>query len=108
VRETGRFSVYVIRLRPAVWGRRAMRERNPGRDPRKPCVYVGMTARTPEERLANHLSGRKGSRYVKAFGVALVPRLYARFNPMTYEQAKAMEVELARRLRNRGYAVWQN
>jgi hypothetical protein len=45
---------------------------------------------------------------VKAFGVALVPRLYARFNPMTYEQAKAMEVELARRLRNRGYAVWQN
>ena len=103
-----RFSVYVIRMRPAVWEKKALRERNPARDPRKPCVYVGMTSRTPQERFEDHRRGKKSGRYVKEFGLSLMPRLYARFNPMTYGDALKMEAELARRLRKRGYAVWQN
>src|SRR5688572_892492 len=98
VQDARRFNVYVIRLSPAVLSKKAFRDCNSNHDPRKPCVYVGMTSRTPEERLASHLEGKKASRYVKAFGIALIPRLYLRFNPMTYENAKAMEVEIARRL----------
>jgi hypothetical protein len=29
-------------------------ERNPNRNPKKPCMYVGMTGLKPEERFANH------------------------------------------------------
>jgi hypothetical protein len=44
---------------------------------------------------------------VYRYNDGLRPRLYAYHNPMTNEEAKTMEVEKARRLRNRGYAVWQ-
>jgi hypothetical protein len=37
----------------------------------------------------------------------LVPKLYAYANPMPYEAAREMEVELAIALRAGGYAVWQ-
>jgi len=102
------FSVYVIRLDGAVAEVRRFKEANPDRRLDKPCVYVGMTARKPEERFEQHRRGFKASRLVKRFGLSLIPRLYLRWNPMTYEQAKKKEVELARRLRKRGYGVWQN
>ena len=35
------------------------------------------------------------------------PALYAVYNPMPYEAAREMEVELAIGLREAGYAVWQ-
>src|SRR6266446_9295481 len=47
-------NVYVVLLDPAVGRLRAVRAANPKRDPKKPCVYVGMTGLTPEERFANH------------------------------------------------------
>ena len=37
----------------------------------------------------------------------LVPELYECYNPMPYEAAKEMEVELAIGLREAGYGVWQ-
>ena len=100
-------NVYVIRLRDEVLKDGKFREANPQHDPRKPCVYVGCTARDPEVRLAQHLEGYRSARLVRRFGVELIPRLYRHHNPMEYEKARAFEVELARRLRNRGYAVWQ-
>jgi len=103
-----RFSVYVIRLDGAVAEVRRFKEANPDRRLDKPCVYVGMTGRAPEERLEQHRRGFKASSLVKRFGLSLIPRLYLRWNPMTYEQAKKKEVELAQRLRKRGYGVWQN
>ena len=86
-------SVYVVYLR------------NPRGDGR-PGYYVGMTGLTPEERFRNHKSGRKAARVVKRFCERLVPRLYAHLNPMSYENAKAVEVWLADSLRKRGYEVF--
>ena len=103
-----RFNVYVVRLKKTILNSKRFREANPQHDPRKPCVYVGLTGRTPEERFAQHRAGYKAARYVTQHGVTLIKRLYERYNPMTYEEAAKMEVRLAERLRRRGYAVWQN
>jgi len=68
-----------------------------------------VTARvfTREERLRQHKDGYRSSRYVRKHGKHLRPGLYRRFNPMaTREEAVAMEQELARHLRNRGYPVY--
>jgi hypothetical protein len=100
-------NVYVIRLRSAVLQDRKFRETNPQHDPREPCVYVGSTARDPKVRFAQRLAGYRSARPARRFGLELIPRLYRRRNPMENEEARAFEVELARRLRKRGYAVWQ-
>src|SRR5436309_1109871 len=42
--------VYVVLLSPAAAQIRRVRSDNPGRDPQKPCLYVGLTGLTPEER----------------------------------------------------------
>ena len=68
-----------------------------------------VTARvfTREERLRQHKDGYRSSRYVRKHGKHLRPGLYRRFNPIaTREEADAMEQELARHLRNRGYPVY--
>jgi len=99
--------VYVVELDPAVLNLARFRKANPGRDMLKPCVYVGMTGLTPEARFAKHKAGVRASSYVQRFGLRLLPRLYAYANPMPYEAARDMEVELAIGLREEGYAVWQ-
>ena len=101
------YSVYVIELDPRVLNVRRFRAANPDRDITKPCVYVGMTGLTPEARFAKHRAGIRANRYVRDFGVRLLPRLYAYANPMPYEAAREMEVELAIALREEGYGVWQ-
>jgi hypothetical protein len=40
-------------------------------------------------------------------GIRLLPGLYAMYNPMPYEGARDMEVELGIALRELGYWVWQ-
>jgi len=73
----------------------------------KPCVYVGMTGLSPDERFDKHKAGIKANRFVERYGVRLLPELYEAFNPMPYRGAQEMEVELAIGLREEGYAVWQ-
>jgi predicted GIY-YIG superfamily endonuclease len=93
-----RYYVYVVELDDAV---------GPRRDPRYPSVYVGQSAVPPAERLRQHKDGYRSSRYVRKYGKHLRPKLYRHLNPMaTRDQAVAMEQELARRLRNRGYTVY--
>ncbi len=82
-----------------------MRAANPNRDPGKPCVYVGMTGLTPEERFANHKAGPKDAPLVRRFGIGLMPELYAHLNPMPFEAAAVMERDLAEDLRRSGYTV---
>jgi hypothetical protein len=101
-------NVYVIRLKDAVLRDRRFKGRNQNHRIGKPCVYVGMTHWTPQERFNQHRAGYKSSRYVKMYGHYLMPKHYSRLNPMTHAQAEKEEVALARRLRARGYAVWQN
>jgi hypothetical protein len=97
--------VYVVLLDPAVTRSRRVVAENPGRDPGKPCVYVGMSGLTPEERFANHKNGIKASSAVKRFGLQLMPELYAHLNPMPFEAAVQMEQDLAEDLRKLGYTV---
>jgi len=100
-------NVYVIELDPAILNIARFRNANPERDLLKPCVYVGMTGLTPEARFAKHKAGIRANRYVQRFGLRLLPELYAYANPMPYQAARDMEVELAIALREQGYAVWQ-
>jgi hypothetical protein len=98
-------NVYVVLLAAAAGRIRTVRAANPRRDPKKPCVYVGMTGLTPEERFANHQAGIKGASLVKRYGIRLLPELYAHLNPMPFEAAARMEVDLAEDLRWAGYTV---
>lgn len=101
------YRVYVIELRREVLERKKVADENADRREDKPCVYVGQTARTPEERFAQHLAGKRSSRIVREFGVKLKPRLYRNVGPFaTRAEAEAGEKKLAERLRRRGFAVW--
>ena len=100
-------NVYVIELSPEVLQHAKFRRANPDYDATKPCVYVGMTGLTPEQRFAKHKQGVRANAFVERYGTRLLPRLYAYANPMPYEAAREMEVELAIGLREEGYAVWQ-
>ena len=97
--------VYLVLLEPAVGKIPKIRSENPGRDPKKPCVYVGMTGLTPEERFANHKAGIKDAGVVKRHGIRLLPELYEHLNPMPFEAAAQMERDLAEDLRRVGYTV---
>ena len=48
-----------------------------------------------------------GSVQVNRFGLRLMPRMFKRLNPMTFDEACAMERRLVERLRRKGFAVWQ-
>ena len=98
-------SVYVVLLDPAVAKIRTVRLANPGRDRKKPCVYVGMTGLMPEERFANHRAGIKHAPMVRRYGIRLMSELYAHLNHMPFEAAVQMEKDLAEDLRRAGYTV---
>ena len=98
-------NVYVVLLDSAVGKNRKVRAANPKRDRKKPCVYVGMTGLTPEERFANHKAGNKSAWVVKRYGLRLLPEFYAHLNPMPFDAAVQMEMALAEDLRRAGYTV---
>ena len=54
-----------------------------------------------------HKAGVRANKYVQKYGVRLLPELYAYANPMPYQAAREMEVELAIALQEEGHAVWQ-
>ena len=97
--------VYVVLLDSAVGKFRTVRAANLARDRKKPCVYVGMSGLTPEERFANHKAGIKAASVVTRYGIRLLPELYEHLNPMPFEAAAQMEQDLAEDLRRAGYAV---
>jgi hypothetical protein len=99
--------VYVVLLSNDVWYEHKFKRCNPDRDLSKPCVYVGMTGTNPDDRFDKHKAGVKANRFVEKYGLRLMPELYECYNPMPYEAAKDMEVELAIGLREAGYGVWQ-
>jgi hypothetical protein len=98
-------NVYVILLDGKVSRHPTIQRLNPKRDSTKPCVYVGMSGLPPEHRFENHKHGYKAAWVVEKYGVRLLPELYEHLNPMPYEAALQMELELAEDLRNEGYTV---
>lgn len=103
----GRYHVYVIELAREVLDEPRFMKANPGYRPGKPCVYVGMTGIDPDVRFDKHKAGIQANRYVQRFGLRLLPEIYEAYNPMSYDAARDMEVELAIDLREGGYGVWQ-
>ncbi len=102
-----RYHVYVVELSRGVLYERKFQKANAHYNPDKPCVYVGMTGLTPQVRFGRHKAGVKSNKYVEKYGVRLLPQLYEVYNPMPYDGAREMEVELAVSLREKGYGVWQ-
>lgn len=105
LRET--HHVYVIELSKDVLFEHQFNKANPAYQYGKPCVYVGMTGLDPDRRFDKHKAGIQANKYVTKYGLRLLPQLYASLNPMPYEDARYMEVDLAIRLREAGYGVWQ-
>jgi len=101
------YSVYVVELAPEVWDVFRFRRANPDYQTGQPFVYVGMTGLDVDLRFDKHKAGIQSNRFVRDFGVRLLPALYAMYNPMPYEGARDMEVELGIGLREAGYGVWQ-
>lgn len=102
------YHVYVIELDPAVRQIRKFRDANPDMRALTPCVYVGSSTRSPDERFDQHKEGYKANRYAKKYGLKLRPDLFEAYNPIpSRADAEELEEYLADRLRKMGYGVWQ-
>ena len=101
------YSVYVVELDDRVWNEGRFRKANPDYRLGQPFVYVGMTGLDPDLRFDKHKAGIQANRYVRDYGLRLLPQLYEVYNPMPYDGARDMEVELAIALREQGFGVWQ-
>jgi len=111
------YQVYVIELSKRVFNENAkFRAANPQFNGVLQCLYVGMTSKTPKERLEQHKSGyrnKKGyklsSNIVQKYGMYLRPSLYNQIKPVaTRAEALKLEEKLALELRRQRYAVWFN
>ena len=101
------YHVYVVELSDRVWNAARFRRANPDYQLGKPFVYVGMTGLDPDVRFDKHKAGIQANTFVRDYGLRLVPALYERFHPMTYDEARNREVELGIELRAAGFGVWQ-
>jgi hypothetical protein len=101
------YHVYVVELSDEVWNAARFRRANPDYELGKPFVYVGMTGLDPDVRFDKHKAGIQANTFVRDHGLRLLPELYAKYNPMPYPAAVAIEVELGIALRAAGYGVWQ-
>jgi predicted GIY-YIG superfamily endonuclease len=112
------YRVYVVELSKRVFSENwKFRAANPQFNGVLECLYVGMTSKSPAERLQQHKTGyinKKGHKLsanvVEKYGIYLRPSLYEHLNvkPMNRQEALAMEEKLALHLRRQGYAVWFN
>ena len=112
------YQVYVVELLKKVFTENTkFRLANPQFNGVLECLYVGMTSKTPAERLHQHKTGyvnKKGHKLsaniVQKYGSYLRPSLYNHINLklMNRQEALIMEEELAWHLRRQGYAVWFN
>ena len=101
------FRIYVVRLSDEVLQVKRFRDANPNYKPGKSCFYVGMTGRTPEERLAQHRAGYKSCSLVKNYGRHLAKKKFENIPLLNYSDAQRMEISHAEELRLKGFAVWQ-
>ncbi|MDH2916225.1 MAG: hypothetical protein PXX77_05030 [Gallionella sp.] len=101
------YHVYVIELSKDVLYESKFKKCNPSYITGKPCVYVGMTGLDPDIRFDKHKAGIQANRYVTDYGLHLLPDLYEAFNPMSYDEARDKEVDVAIDLREAGFGVWQ-
>jgi predicted GIY-YIG superfamily endonuclease len=111
------YRIYVVELSKKVFSEhRRFRDANPQFNGVLECLYVGMTSKTPKERLEQHKTGfrnakghKLSSNIVEKYGKYLRPSLYNHIPPLS-NRSDALETEerLALQLRRKGYAVWFN
>lgn len=109
-----RYYVYVVELSKRIFTENTkFRKANPQFNGMLECLYVGMTSKTPQARLKQHLTGALSKRghnisssMVRKYGIYLRPSLYQHLKPLTRAEALKMEDELGKKLRRQRYAVW--
>lgn len=105
-----KYQIYIVALDDSILKRKDFQERNPHHRKGKPCLYVGQTAKDPQERFDQHLAGGKfSSKKVKRYGKYLRKQLFKNIASVnTREEAEKLEEEVAKKLQSKGYAVWWN
>jgi hypothetical protein len=99
-KTSGKHNIYIILLS-------GLKGKTPGYG-----LYVGETSKSPADRFNEHAKGkrnRKGplfSRIVYKHHERLLPTLYSHLNPMSREEAKVLEKEIAEALRLEGIPVF--
>ena len=103
------YNVYVIELDKEVLLSKKFRERNPHMNPKLVCYYVGQTTHDPLTRFNQHKTGYKANRFVRKYGLRLVPKIFSHFNPIgKRKEAERIEQWIADKLREKGHGVWSN
>jgi hypothetical protein len=74
------YSVYVVELADRVWNVAGFRRANPDYRLGQPFVYVGMTGLDPDLRFDRHKAGIQANRFVRDYGLRLLPGLYEVYN----------------------------
>ena len=104
-----KYYVYVIELDSEVANLKKVRVKNPSYVKGNGCFYVGQSTRPPELRFDQHKEGYKSNKYAKYYGKKLRPDIYKKYNPIpSREDALSIEAYLAKKLREKGAAVWFN
>ena len=105
------YQLYVIQLREAARDK-VVKSTPPDLrgliDDSMPCIYVGYTGTTPEERFRKHKEGGlTSSKIVEEYGVKPLLELFGSLHPLpSVDEALTAEIRLARALRTDGYAVY--
>lgn len=108
-RTQASYCTYVVLLDEEALKHAKLRAANPDRVPGMPCLYVGSTGKSKEQRYADHKRGHKASWWVERYGIMLVPEdLVPTTSWSTRAEALAAEARLARELRRLGRCVWSN
>lgn len=103
------YNLYVIDLDKEVLSIKKFRDMNPDYIEDFPCVYVGQTAKSPDDRFDQHKAGIKANRYAQKYGLRLRYKLFEQYNPiLSRKEAEYKEALLGEHLRKRGFAVWWN
>jgi hypothetical protein len=69
-------------------------------------LYVGSTGLGPLQRYCNHVHHIKGGKgWIEKHGLGLLPKVYARFNPMRTGDKEDVEHELGDALEHAGFVV---
>jgi hypothetical protein len=69
-------------------------------------LYVGSTGLSPLQRYCNHKGSYKSGRgWIRKHGLGLLPKVYARFNPMSWRDGEDVEHELGAAFKRAGFEV---